>query len=312
MNIPNVPRLSGGTLAALFCSLAIVSGEFTAQVAYVDSQGREWREMNGLTNRSWNQIAAVFPTDAATPASGLLSGVNVTGLIWASTAQVTEMFAEFVPEISATGSVQGANYVLPALGFFGSFNPTFEYYTTFGGYNFISGWTSSLMGGQGGLADASAQYPVFFGSFGVSAVADPASTNAYRGIWVFRPPVSPFASVGGGLPGSLGPAVLSGSGTLVAGSPTTLKVRYGVPTASAYLVVGLEAANQPVLGGILVPRPDLVLAGLTLDAQGALDWITPWPAGLLSGQELFLQVIFVDAVAANGLAATNGVRVVAP
>ncbi|MCC7171444.1 MAG: hypothetical protein IT459_13435 [Planctomycetes bacterium] len=97
-----------------------------AQVAYVDAQGPQWRQMTGTTGLNWNQVDAVCPTAGGMPCSGLLGGGHTDGWVWATQMQVMELVSETVPEIADTPSVRGSAYDLHGLSFFGGFKPTFE------------------------------------------------------------------------------------------------------------------------------------------------------------------------------------------
>lgn len=296
----------------LITGLAIAPRAADAQVAYVDAQGRQWRQMTGTTGLNWNQVDAVCPTDGVTPCSGMLGGVNTDGWVWATQTQVMELFSETVPEIADTLSVGGSAYVLQGLSFFGGFKPTFEYYTTFGGYNYINGWTATSNGVDAIVPEVSAQYPVFYGSFNLLAQVPVGTPSSFRGVWMFKPAPGPFQNVGGSLPGTYGAPGLTGSGTLAAGSSTTLSIAHGNPNGIAALVIGAAAWNAPFLGGTFVPTPDIVLTGLPLDATGAISLSAPWPAGVPSGFELYFQAWMPDPAAVLGASATNGLRVVTP
>jgi hypothetical protein len=305
---PTVPRLSLRALPAL--ALLALSATASAQVAYVDNHGREWRQLSGTTNRTWDQVAALCPTDGVTPCVGTLGSAALDGWTWANEAQVTSMLSDFVPEILTTPSLGGSQYVLIAMYFFGPFQPTWEYYTTFGGYNYLTAWTATAAGGLAATASASAQWPVFHGSFDVGALAATDSVSAFRGVWLYRQ--TPFSNLGHALPGTNGPALLKGEGSVTPGATTTLRVQNGAPSATALLAIGLSTVNAPVYGGTFVPSPDVVLAPLPLDAYGNLTLITPWPAGVPSGTALYLQSWFADGGAVFGVAATNAIRIDVP
>jgi hypothetical protein len=63
---------------------------------------------------------------------------------------------------------------------------------------------------------------------------------------------------------------------------------------------------------VLVPSPDLILAGLPIDAEGNLIIPLIWPAGIPEGVTLYYQVWTIDAGAPAGLAATNGLAGTTP
>lgn len=314
MNLVNrrIAHAFGRAPLATLVLMLLWATESVGQVAYVDAQGREWRQMANTTGLTWNQVDAVCPNDGVTPCAGMLGGVNATGWIWATQTQVMELFSETVPEIAQTSSVGGPGYVLQGLSFFGPFKPTFEYYTTFGGYNYISGWTSTSNGADAIIPEVSAQYPVFYGSFNVVAQTAITSTSSFRGVWMFKPAPGPFQNLGGSLPGTYGAPGLKGSGTLSAGSATTLTIAHGNPNGLAALVIGTQVWNAPFLGGTFVPTPDLVLAGLPLDANGGIALTAPWPANVPSGVQLVFQAWMPDTAAPFGASATNALLVSTP
>jgi hypothetical protein len=162
---------------------------FSAGGGYVDSQGREWLQVSSFKNKTWTQVDALCPVDGVTPCSGVLSGVDITGYVWATKAQVQELLAEFLPAMAESETEGAPAYVLPALGFFGSFQPTFEYYTTFGGYNYINGWSATESDGVAWAPEVSAEYPVFYGYFSVAGTVGVDVPSQFRGVWLFKPPV---------------------------------------------------------------------------------------------------------------------------
>ncbi len=105
---------------------------------------------------------------------------------------------------------------------------------------------------------------------------------------------------------------LAGSGTLLGGEPVTLSVEQGPPGGSAALVVGLAELLAPFKSGVFVPTPDLIVAGLALDATGALDLVAAWPAGLPPGFELFLQAWCRSVATPAPFVATNALQIIVP
>ena len=86
-------RIITNTTAALVAFSCATAG--FAQVAFTDSQGRQWRQVDSTTGHTWNAVAAVCPTDGVTPCSGVLGAVQVDGWVWATQDDVLELFAEF-------------------------------------------------------------------------------------------------------------------------------------------------------------------------------------------------------------------------
>ena len=111
---------------------------------------------------------------------------------------------------------------------------------------------------------------------------------------------------GNGLAGTVGVPSLTGTGALNAGVPVTLRVLDARPSGVGVLFLGLRAINAPLLGGVLVPSPDLAVAPLLVDAAGNAAVTLPWPSGLSSGFELWSQVWILDPLGPMGAAASNG------
>lgn len=167
--------------------LSMGAGAAAAQVAYTDGQGRQWRHVTGTTGRSWLEVAAVCGTDGQTLCSGTLGGVDLSGWVWATQEQVTQMLAEFVPEIVKDGAVSGPAYTLPGLGFFNTFQPTWEFYTVVGGFFSLSAWSATESDGLAFVPAVSASYNPHDASFSVIGQAATGSTSSTRGVWLFIP-----------------------------------------------------------------------------------------------------------------------------
>jgi hypothetical protein len=118
----------------------------------------------------------------------------------------------------------------------------------------------------------------------------------------------PWFDLGHGLPGTHPAPRLVGTGTLLAGDRVDFDVSEGPESAPATLVVGLSQLAAPFKGGLLVPSPDLLLAGFVTSASGGLSIATSWPGGVPPGTQIFLQVWIADAGAAHGVAASNALR----
>ena len=121
-----------------------------------------------------------------------------------------------------------------------------------------------------------------------------------------------FAPLGGAVVGGAGSPVLTGEGTLLPDSDVRLVLSDGAPGVPVTLVVGLSPVLTPFHGGLLVPSPDVLLAGLMTDAAGGLQVSSRWPASLGPGFSLWFQMWLADASATSGLAASNGLKATAP
>lgn len=126
------------------------------------------------------------------------------------------------------------------------------------------------------------------------------------------PDDGPWHDLGHGLAGAGGIPHMFGQGTLTVGNPLSITVTGASPAASTVLVVGVSAVNVPMLGGLLVPSPDLLISGLVADATGTFVLATTWPAGITPGTVFYLQAGVADAGAPMGFAATNAVKATPP
>jgi hypothetical protein len=95
-------------------------------------------------------------------------------------------------------------------------------------------------------------------------------------------------------------------------SSPSLLVTDGLPGNDLYVIAGIQRQLTPFKGGMLVPSPDVLITGLTLDEQGEL--VVP-----LLDLELLppLMLIYVqgwmpDAGNTQGFSATNAIGIVVP
>jgi Ca2+-binding RTX toxin-like protein len=149
--------------------------------------GKRWRQVTDTVGVTWNQVAAVCPTDGVSRCSGVAGGRDLTGWIWATDAQVVALMGAYAPELLSADppSVSGPQYLIQAITFLGDMRPTFF----FSGYPTttasVSGWTAS--GTPGSAGGAGYTHPVFNGSFGVGFSGPPDEPTQFRGAWLWRP-----------------------------------------------------------------------------------------------------------------------------
>ena len=114
---------------------------------------------------------------------------------------------------------------------------------------------------------------------------------------------SPWSWLGNALSGAGGEPLAVPTGTLQAGSYLTLSLTRAAPTTTAFLIVGLQAVNAPVKGGVLVPANDAIVP-LATGAVGELFF-----GGILgappSGASFYVQYWIVDAAGPAGYSASN-------
>jgi hypothetical protein len=119
--------------------------------------------------------------------------------------------------------------------------------------------------------------------------------------------------------GALAPAAgtrpapaLSARGTLMPDEPVLLLLHGARPGASAHLVCGLSALRAPLLGGTLVPAPDVIVSGLPTGPEGHLALGGIWPLGMPARQEIWLQAWVSDADGPRGYTASNALSATTP
>ena len=122
----------------------------------------------------------------------------------------------------------------------------------------------------------------------------------------------PWTDLGHGLAGVSGIPSLVGTGTLQAGSPTTLVLSNAAPSAPAGLFVGLTNDPTSFKGGTLVPVPPALLLPFTTSAAGTVPLAFPWPAGLPSAFSLYHQFAIQDAAAIHGVALSHALKSTTP
>ncbi|QDU66484.1 FG-GAP repeat domain-containing protein [Engelhardtia mirabilis] len=124
------------------------------------------------------------------------------------------------------------------------------------------------------------------------------------------PSLAPWVDVGGGLAGSGGPSLLSGTGGLVTGAQLDLRLEDAPPGAPGAHVIGASTVDLPLFGGLLVPSPALLTPFVT-DSQGAAA-LSATLGVVGSGLQLWVQSWFADAGGPAGFAASNAVTQSAP
>ena len=120
--------------------------------------------------------------------------------------------------------------------------------------------------------------------------------------------ISPaWRRVPAGSSGVGGVPALAGAGDLDAGSTMTLTIGGARPNAPSVLCIGASRLDLPMLGGILIPNPEIVLT-LGTDPSGGASFSTPWPTGIPAGVRLWHQAWIADATGIRGVSSTNGLE----
>ncbi|MCU1498665.1 MAG: putative cadherin domain/calx-beta domain protein [Acidimicrobiales bacterium] len=203
--------------------------------AYEDPVGREWAALTPFRGLSWEQVAAVCPTDGVTPCSGSIGAVSLDSWIWATPQQVVEVMAQFAPEIASADPPGASNY-FGAVSFIGEFGAM----NWFSGYNFYfentAGWTSGR--DAAGLpieGHASDGWWPPSGGLGVSAAPSGAASQD-RGVFLWRPAGADYT------PPTVTPVV---SGTLGGGGWYRSKVALSWQVADAESAIRSQQGCDP-------------------------------------------------------------------
>ncbi len=124
-------------------------------------------------------------------------------------------------------------------------------------------------------------------------------------------PIATWTNMGFGLGGTNGMPLLAGAGPLTAGSVNQFALSNAAPSAPAVMVIGLAAVFLPILGGTLVPSPDVTLP-IATDATGRATLPFTQGAPMPPATRLYAQWWILDGGAPAGLAASNGLVAVSP
>jgi hypothetical protein len=120
-----------------------------------------------------------------------------------------------------------------------------------------------------------------------------------------------WTDLGGALSGSFGMPQLVAVGAPLDGSEVLLTVT-GLPMLGATnMVTGFSSIHAPFKGGVLVPAPDLLVAGLPV-LLGTCIFAFTFPPEAPSGMVVVFQFWTPDSGAPQGLSASNGVQLQVP
>ena len=123
---------------------------------------------------------------------------------------------------------------------------------------------------------------------------------------------NPWSDLRDALAGTNGIPLLDGSGSLAAETEVTLSLVNALEDSTAFLVAGATDISASFKGGVLVPAPDIVLAGLPTGPAGTLALASTWPAGVPSGTAIAFQHWVLDGAGPKGFAASNAVEGTTP
>lgn len=162
------------------------------------------------------------------------------------------------------------------------------------------------------LADADYDGPMILQTFGITGDPDHLQDSITQYAEYLALVDDPWTDVRSALAGVSGLPQLVGIGTLIGGAPVSLGLSNARPNSTAVLVLGVSLLSAPFKGGILVPTPDLIVAGLTTDGSGALHIDFLWPAAIPSGSMFWVQLWVIDPAGPLGFSASNGIQGTTP
>jgi hypothetical protein len=125
-------------------------------------------------------------------------------------------------------------------------------------------------------------------------------------------PSGTWTDLGGGTSGINGVPALSGTGTLVAGAPTSIDLISGPSSALSLVWVSTTSTPFNVLGGTIHANPFVSEILIPLNGAGEFHATFPWFTGVPSGLELDFQFLIQDLSIFWGITLSNGLRATAP
>jgi len=126
-----------------------------------------------------------------------------------------------------------------------------------------------------------------------ATVAQFKPTKTYR--WV---------QIKGGIAGQNGMPTITGQGTINKTVPIRVSIAKTRNAAPGALVIGAMRQNLPLLGGMLIPSPNIA-ASITGNG-GKLNFNLSAMAGVKAGSKIWFQAWFLDKAAAQGASASPG------
>lgn len=176
-------------LVPILFAAAVVSQAQTTPAVVNDGHGKIWLQLPQTAGASWNQTALACPQDGVTSCAGSVGGRNVSDWVWATDAQVLQLFSYYEPAMETNRSVGGMQYFFTAQTFLSAFQPTFSFCGTYQCGAYGAGWTATKdeqgLPVFGGVSWSNTNVSIT-GGFGVGASANPDETLNERGIWLWR------------------------------------------------------------------------------------------------------------------------------
>jgi hypothetical protein len=186
-------RLACHTFAAMLLAFGAIRAGNAGAVDFNDGNGRLWRLVVVSGQTALNEIDRACPRDGATTCVGSVGTQNLSGWVWGTDTQVTQMFGAFAPDIlsSPTASIGGPQYITPVNTIFNTFGYTMASkgcptYQPCWNMKAVEGVTSS--GSVSAPNSGRATHDIEWGSayMSVGPAYAPSLTSAWYGVWQWR------------------------------------------------------------------------------------------------------------------------------
>ncbi len=246
----------------LFAVVFVTAVNTFGQSSVNDGHGKEWLQLQPSIGITWNQAAQICPRDGSTPCSGAASGRSFNGWVWATDAQVLQLFSYYEPAMATNRSVGGMQFFFTAQTFLSAFQPTFSFCGTYQCGASGAGWTSTsddnglpILGSVGwGNTNVSID-----GGFGVGPGSNPDESSGFRGLWLWR---------------STGPGVLAYDDSGSVASPNG-----GVAVANVLANDWVDSVRATT-ANVTIVQVSTDNSGISLDiSDGSVDVTAVTPAG---------------------------------
>ncbi|MCB9898994.1 MAG: FG-GAP repeat protein [Planctomycetes bacterium] len=143
----------------------------------------------------------------------------------------------------------------------------------------------------------------------VSAPGDDSGGTGAGAAWMVS--FTPWGVASNGVTGTCGVPLAKGRGGLLPGTQVTITLEDVPAYADVILVSGTSTVVDPS-HGVLGPTPDVVVSGLSADANGELEYEFTWPSGASTGDVFFYQWRVDDSGASNGESLSNTIKATVP
>ena len=120
--------------------------------------------------------------------------------------------------------------------------------------------------------------------------------------------ITQFTDMGGGAPGSNGTPSLTGTGSLILGTPVSIDLENAPPFAQLFLALSGNATPTVFVGGTLFTVPADQYLTRRANAMGKRSISATWSGGLPPGFDVWLQYIVVDPGVPDGTTISNSIK----